>query len=106
MTGMWVGVRAGGEGSGLRAGTRSALVGLDVVHSLPRGDLGESLAGAPQLPCDLARTHLRRVEEEEERRRRSRGGGGGSRIRGRVGGKKSVKSKEMEGRKKKEGCDL
>lgn len=44
----------------------SVVVALGVVHSLPRGDLGQSLAGAPQLPCDLARTHLRRVEEEEE----------------------------------------
>lgn len=34
---------------------------LGVVHRLPRGDLGKSLAGAPQLPRDL-----RRAEEEEE----------------------------------------
>lgn len=44
----------------------SVLVLLGVVHRLPR-DLGHSLAGAPQLPCDLARTHLRRVQEEEEK---------------------------------------
>lgn len=42
------------------------MVLLGVVDSLPGGDLGQSLAGAPQLPCYLARTHLRRVVEEEE----------------------------------------
>lgn len=52
------------QGSG--TGMGSVVVVLGVVHRLPRGDLGQSLAGAPQLPCDLARTHLRIVEEEEE----------------------------------------
>lgn len=52
----------------------SVVVVLGVVHRLPRGDLGQSLAGAPQLPCDLARTHLRRVEEEEEEVGWRRGG--------------------------------
>lgn len=64
MTGMWD--VHGGEGSGLGDWGGSVVVVLGVVHRLPRGDLGQSLAGAPQLPCDLARTHLRRVEEEEE----------------------------------------
>lgn len=45
-------------------GWGAELVVLDVVHRLARGDLGQSLAGAPQLPRDLARTHLRRVEHE------------------------------------------
>lgn len=59
MTGMWMCVE--GEGSGLGGQGGSVVVALGVVHRLPRGDLGQSLAGAPQLPCDLARTHLRRV---------------------------------------------
>lgn len=51
------------------------MVLLGVVHRLPRGDLSQSLAGTPQLPCDLARTHLGRVEEEVEEVRRRKGGG-------------------------------
>lgn len=62
VTGMWD--ECGGEGWGL--GWVSVLAVLGVVHRLPRGDLSQSLAGAPQLPCYLARSHLRRVEEEEE----------------------------------------
>lgn len=61
----------GREGGGGRGGKEGVLgpgcIGLDVVHRLPRGDLGQSLAGAPQLPRDLARAHLRRIEEEEEK---------------------------------------
>lgn len=63
------------------------MVLLGVVHRLPRGDLSQSLAGTPQLPCDLARTHLGRVEEEVEEEVRRRKGGG----------EKSVKSKETGG---------
>lgn len=62
----WMCVEGDGGGLGLWGQDRSVVVALGVVHSLPRGDLGQSLAGAPQLPCDLSRTHLRRVEEEEE----------------------------------------
>lgn len=51
-------------GLGNRDGSVLAVVG--VVLRLPRGDLGQPLTGAPQLPRDLARAHLRRVEEEEE----------------------------------------
>ena len=70
------------------------MVTLDVVHRLPRGDLGQFLAGAPQLPCDLARTHLRIVEEEEEVEEDVGGGGGGER------GKKKREVKGNEGGKK------
>lgn len=78
-----------GEGSGARV-----VVVLGVVHCLARGDLRQSLSGAPQLPCDLSRAHLGRVEEEEWR------------IGGESGERKSVKSKENGGgRKKEEGYD-
>lgn len=53
VTGMWWDVH-GGEGSGLGGRDGSVADVLGVVHRLPRGDLGQSLAGAPQLPCDLA----------------------------------------------------
>lgn len=76
----------------------SVLVVLGVVHRLPRGDLGQSLAGAPQLPCDLARTHLRRVEEEEEKEEEEGEEEVGWR-RGRVGKEKH----EVKGNKKERG---
>lgn len=44
----------GGEGLGLRDGGGSGLVVVGVVHRLPRGDLGQLLARAPQLPRNLA----------------------------------------------------
>lgn len=55
MTGMWD--VHGGKGSGLGDQDGSAVIVLGVVHRLPRGDLRQSLAGAPQLPRNLARTH-------------------------------------------------
>lgn len=87
---------------GVEPGAGTGPAGLDVVHRLARGDLGQSLAGAPQLPRDLARTHLRRVEEEgrEGGRRwwRKRWG-----VEQGWGGKKSVKSKETKEEEEEEG---
>ena len=57
----------------------SVVVVLGVVHRLPRGDLGQSLAGAPQLPRDL-----RRAEEEEEDE--GEGGESGGKEKGEVKG--------------------
>lgn len=72
----------------------SVLVAGWLVLCLSRGDLGQALAGAPQLTSDLAWTHLRRVEERRVRKRRDRWGGGG-------GGKCEVKRN-----KQKAGYDL
>lgn len=86
----------GGRGDELGSGgvdEGAELVGLDVVHRLARGDLGQPLAGAPQLPRDLARTHLRRVEQEGTREGKKEGRW---KEWWRNGGKKSTKSKEIK----------
>lgn len=45
----------------------SVLVAGWLVLCLSRGDLGQALAGAPQLTSDLAWTHLRTVEERRRK---------------------------------------
>lgn len=69
-------------------GVGSDALRLGVVLRL-RGDLSEPLAGAPQLTCYLARSHL------------GRGGGGGKEVGGWVWGEKCEVKQKEEGKKKK-----
>lgn len=82
----------GGEGLGAGDWGGSVVVVLGVVDRLLWRDLSPSLAGAPQLPCDLARTHLRRVGGR---------GGGGSGDEG--GGERKAWSQRKQKEKERKG---